>query len=219
MSVEKEGQQEENKRDFNKVAAVWDDKPRRVELAAAVATAIKQNVSFERQIDALEFGCGTGLVTFNLVDLVHHVTVMDNAEGMLEVVAQKAEQAGVHNITIKHSQSLVPSLPRQSYDLVFSSMVLHHVADISQILHILIASLKPGATIALADLDAEDGTFHADPIGVEHDGVDRHWLCEELTELGLVHVQHTTAYTVVKKRPHGDQAYPVFFVWGQKPLS
>lgn len=217
MVVKEESRHAENKRDFNKVAAAWDEKPRRVELAAAVAAAIKQNISFERLIDALEFGCGTGLVTFNLVDLMHHITVMDSAEGMLSVVAQKAEQLGVDNVTIVHSCSAVPALPAQRYDLVFSSMVLHHVADIGQILQVLISSLKPGATIALADLDSEDGTFHADPIGVEHHGVDRQWLCDELVKFGLTDVQHTTVYTIVKNRPNGTQEYPVFFVWAQKP--
>ncbi len=216
MGVEEGYQLKEHKRDFNKVAAEWDEEPRRVELAAAVAAAIKQNVSFERQIVALEFGCGTGLVTFNLVDLVHHITVMDSAEGMLTVVAQKAEQLGVDNITTAHSCSVVPDLPARHYDLVFSSMVLHHVADVGLILQVLISSLKPGATIALADLDSEDGTFHADPTGVEHHGVDRQWLCDELVNLGLINVQHTTAHTIVKKRPHGEQAYSVFFVWAQR---
>ncbi|MDY0189656.1 MAG: class I SAM-dependent methyltransferase [Desulfuromonas sp.] len=215
--MEKEQSPGKNKRDFNKVAALWDEKPRRVALASAVAEAIKQNLTFDAKLDALEFGCGTGLVTFNLVELLHHITVVDSAEGMLAVVEQKAAQLGIDNITAVHSNSTVPSLPAQHYDLVFSSMVLHHVADISHMLQVLITSLKPGGTIALADLDAEDGTFHADPVGVEHHGVDRQWLCDELVKLGLVNVQHTTAYTIVKKRPQGEQAYPVFFVWAQKP--
>jgi ubiquinone/menaquinone biosynthesis C-methylase UbiE len=216
--MENENQAGKNKKDFNKVAALWDEKPRRVALASAVAGAIKQNINFDNKIDALEFGCGTGLVTFNLVDLVQHITVVDSAEGMLEVVEKKAAQLGVDNITTAHSRSTVPALPAYHYDLVFSSMVLHHVADISQILQVLISSLKGGGTIALADLDAEDGTFHADPVGVEHNGVNRQWLCDELAKLGLVNVQHTTAYTIVKERPSCEQAYPVFFVWAQKPL-
>ena len=44
---------------------------------------------------ALDFGCGTGLVTFNLIDSLHHVLAVDSAEMMLDVTLEKARQQGI----------------------------------------------------------------------------------------------------------------------------
>ena len=68
----------------------------------------------------------------------------------------------------------------------------------------------------MADLDEEEGSFHDRSQGVEHHGIDRTWLRDELTRLGLHDVQETTAHTITKKRPHGEQHYSVFMLWGQK---
>ena len=40
------------KRDFNRVAIQWDDKPRRVQLAAGVAEGIRQAVPPEQDDDS-----------------------------------------------------------------------------------------------------------------------------------------------------------------------
>lgn len=203
-------------KDFSVAALTWDEKPQRIHLAAAISTAIKQNIPLHNKMDALEFGCGTGLVTFHLHDQLQQVTAMDNAAGMLDVLQQKAQAAGVTNVNTLLNSAAVPSIDPNSYDLIFSSMVLHHIRDIRPTLQVLVNALKPGGTIALADLDEEEGSFHDRSQGVEHHGIDRTWLRDELTRLGLHDVQETTAHTITKKRPHGEQHYSVFMLWGQK---
>lgn len=205
-----------NDRNFSKFASKWDEKPRRVQLAAAVAREIKDNVELDKKQNALEFGCGTALVSFNLVDQLGQITALDNAEGMLEVVKQKAQACGVDNIETCLNMAAVPQLPVEHYDLVYSSMVLHHLDDIGAVLRALTAALKVGGTIALADLDLEDGTFHADPTGVVHHGIDRDWLIKLLTELGFDNIYQSTAYTIVKQRSQGEMCYPVFFIRARK---
>ncbi|OQY20151.1 MAG: hypothetical protein B6I36_02010 [Desulfobacteraceae bacterium 4572_35.1] len=207
---------EEQQRDFNKVATNWDEKPRRVQLATAVATAIKDNIPLDSTMKALEFGCGTGLVTFNLVNRLAHVTAIDSAAEMLEVVKQKAVAADIDNITTSLNGSAIPELQDNHYDLIFSSMVLHHLPDIYAVLAEFRKALKSGGIVALADLDVEDGSFHSDPCGVVHCGIDRLWLNEQLLDLGFNHVQQTTAHTIVKYRSNGEQRYPVFLIWAQK---
>ncbi len=203
-------------KNFSAVAKTWDEKPQRVKLAAAVATAISENIPLNRQMEALEFGSGTGLVTFHLHQQLKHVTAMDNAAGMLTVVEEKALAANVDNVTTRHNDTTIPSLAPDSYDLIFSSMVLHHVGDIDSTLKALIAGLKAGGVLVLADLALEDGSFHDNDQGVEHHGVDPVCLIDQLHEMGLMNAQSVIVHRIVKQRGLEQHTYPVFLVWAYK---
>lgn len=203
-------------KNFSAVAKTWDEKPQRVELASAVAAAISENIPLDRQMEALEFGSGTGLVTFHLHQQLKHVTAMDNAAGMLAVVEEKALAANVDNVTTCHNDTMIPSLVLEGYDLIFSSMVLHHVGDIDSTLKAFVAGLKTGGVLALADLVLEDGSFHDSDQGVERHGVDPEWLIAQLNEMGLVNAQSVIAHRIVKQRGLEQYTYPVFLVWACK---
>jgi putative AdoMet-dependent methyltransferase len=69
--------------------------------------------------------------------------------------------------------------------------------------------LKPGARVAPADLDAEDGTFHpADTQGVYHDVFDRGEFQAILESNVFKDVNFVTAHTVNKE----GKTYPIFLV-------
>jgi predicted TPR repeat methyltransferase len=73
------------KRDFDKEAATWDENPVRVKLVKDVSTAISKQVVLKHEVNAMDFGCGTGLLTFQIRLLVHSVTGVDSSQGMLDV--------------------------------------------------------------------------------------------------------------------------------------
>ncbi|MCD6526765.1 MAG: class I SAM-dependent methyltransferase [Desulfuromonas sp.] len=208
---------EEQSKDFSVVATTWDEKPRRVQLAAAVADAIKTHIPLTRQMIALDFGCGTGLVSFNLVDQLGQVVAVDNADGMLKVLRQKAQHMGIENIETLPTTGGLPELDGRSFDLIYSSMVLHHVCEVEPLIKSMVAALAPGGYLALADLDSDDGQFHDQPVGVEHYGFDRSALCRQLQKAGLVEVGAHTAHTIVKQREGKERGFPVFLVSGRKP--
>lgn len=66
------------KRDFDKAAATWDEDPRRVKLAEDVAAAILREAVLSKDMDALDFGCGIGLVTLKLQPYVRSITGADS---------------------------------------------------------------------------------------------------------------------------------------------
>ena len=73
--------------------------------------------------------------------------------------------------------------------------------------------LKPGARIALADLDSENGTFHpADAQGIYHHGFDRGEFQSILESNGFKDVNFVTAHTVNKE----GKTYPIFLVTAAK---
>ena len=105
-------------------------------------------------------------------------------------------------------------------DLIVSAMALHHIADIPQLLQALTQLLTPDGYLALADLDAEDGSFHADMTGVHHAGIDRDWLIAQLTTLGFHDVSATTAHVIERPNATGElRRYPVFLVSGRRTGS
>jgi tRNA (cmo5U34)-methyltransferase len=194
---------------FDQVANTWDDDPNRVALAHAVASAIGREVGLSLSMDVLDFGCGTGLLTLALQPHVRSVTGADTSAGMLDVLAQKARASGLDSVRVLKIDGGQPLGPAGSFDLITSSMALHHVRDIDALFAQLRALLRDGGHVALADLDAEDGSFHDPEVAdAYHRGFDRTELRARLEAAGFDDVRATTAHI---HRRHGRE-YPVFLM-------
>ena len=204
-------------RDFDKVAASWDDKPQRRILASAVATGIATDVQLHRELQALEYGCGTGLCGLQLSAEIGQLTAVDTSSGMLEELKKKCQVLGLENVTPVLISPDSWTLPAGAFDLVFSSMVLHHIAETQTLLKHFLQALKPGGVLAIADLEREDGTFHDDSTGIAHHGFDLQELATILERLGFIILKKRTVHTILKQ--HGDEetAYPVFLMTAKKP--
>lgn len=203
-------------RDFDQEAAAWDEKPARVKLADEVARAVVAAAHPGPDVEALDFGCGTGLVALRLAPLVRRLTGADGSEGMLGVFRAKAAAQGLENVQAR--QVALEGEPDLGgpYDLIVSSMTLHHVRDAAALAGHLARAVRPGGFLCLADLEPEDGSFHSDNTGVFHFGLDRSAVAGMLVAAGFENVGQRTAATVEKPGPEGMRAYPVFLVWGRK---
>lgn len=199
---------------FNALAAQWDDSPLRAGIARAVAAAVAGTLPLRPDMRALEYGCGTGLVSVLLADRVGHIVAADVAPNMLQVLDDKCRRAGLDNIETRRLDLTVDPPPAERFDLIFSSMTLHHIEDVDGVLGTLAGLLAPGGRLALADLDREDGSFHGPDVpGVFHAGFERARLMDRLRALGLVEVAACTAHTVHKTGPGGaPRAYPIFLI-------
>ncbi|HZJ94346.1 MAG TPA: class I SAM-dependent methyltransferase [Thiopseudomonas sp.] len=155
----------------------------------------------------LDFGAGTGALSVPLADQVGQVTALDTSAAMLAKLADKK----VPNISIlKHD--IFCGL-KQSYSGVISSMALHHVADIPELLRCLHQCLKKGGQLALVDLYSEDGSFHGDNAGkgVEHLGFDPQQLLELAAQAGFKALSYREIFWL-KHRNGRD--YPLFLLQG-----
>jgi 2-polyprenyl-3-methyl-5-hydroxy-6-metoxy-1,4-benzoquinol methylase len=207
----------EERKDFDKEAAQWDANPGRVKLAHDVADAIIREVSPTREMDALDFGCGTGLVTMRLQPLVRTITGMDSSRGMLAVLEAKVADQGSSNVRTQYLDLEQGGKVDGRYHLIVSSMTFHHVPDPAGLIARLSGALLPGGTLAVADLDAEDGSFHGDNTGVLHLGFDRARLRGLFEQSGLSGIRDVTAAVVVKEIPEkGRREFPVFLIIGKK---
>ena len=198
-------------RNFDAVALNWDELPRRVTLANEVSAAIAAAVPLSEQLDALDFGCGTGLVTLQLAPSLRRITGIDSSTGMIERLKAKIAQFGFLNVSTQLCDLGKGELPTGKYHLITSAMTLHHIPEIIPLLKTLKTLLHPGGWIALADLESEDGSFHEDSTGIFHYGFSAAELTDMLEKAGFSSIVITTASTIIK----GDRNFPVLLATAQ----
>ncbi|MCC6487129.1 MAG: methyltransferase domain-containing protein [Candidatus Hydrogenedentes bacterium] len=204
------------KRDFNAEAATWDEEPRRVKLASDVFRAIAEVSGLRPAMTALDFGCGTGLVTLQLASCVAQVTGADSSRGMLDVLEEKARSRSIDNVTTRLVDLDRGDVLEGSYDLAVSTMALHHIRDVPALLRLFAQVLKAEGQICLADLDSENGEFHANNDGVFHFGFDREALKRALSEAGFSDLADSTAAEIEKPSADGTlKTFSVFLISGR----
>jgi len=207
---------------FDKAAANWDNKTLRLQLAGQVVRAIGQAVPLKRTMDALEIGCGTGLVTISLCHDLNSIVAADTSSGMLDVLKEKISDLGVENTTplLLDPSGDLSRLGSGKFHLIYSSMTLHHIKDTAAILSACYSLLHPGGSIAIADLAEEDGSFHGDMAGVEHLGFDPQKLARLATECGFSETAVTAAHIITKEDGQGrKRSYPVFLLTARKQIK
>lgn len=200
---------------FDSKARQWDENPVFQERARKIAEAIRHTVPLRRDMSALDYGCGTGLLSFPLKDELGTILLADSSRGMLAVVAEKIATQGVRNMTPVQLDLLADAPPAQRFDLIYTSMTLHHVPDTDGILRIFHDLLQPGGHLCIADLDQEDGSFHGLEIDVHH-GFDRASLARRASSVGFGESTFQTVFTIAKERETGTQTYPVFLMTTQR---
>jgi ubiquinone/menaquinone biosynthesis C-methylase UbiE len=203
----------EERRDFDKEAEQWNQNVGRIKLANDVADAIIRTVNPGKNMDVLDFGCGTGIVTLRLQSYVRSIVGVDSSKGMLSVLQGKVAQQKLANVHTQLVDFEVGGSIAGTYDLIVSSMTVHHVPDTGVLFNIWYGLLKPGGLVCFADLDTEDGSFHRDNTGVFHFGFDREKLKSLLYKSGFRDIRDKTAATVVRDVEGGTKKeFSVFLI-------
>ncbi len=197
----------EHKR-FDDAAATWDDDPGHEERQLAVAEAIRQAVDLGPGMRAVDVGGGTGRLSILLAEQVGSVVVTDPSSGMVQVARERIEAAGLSDRVRAVQADLTTDRLDGTYDVVWSSMALHHVQDLDGLLRSLAGLLADGGRLCIADLDEDpDGAFHADKVDFDgHHGFDRQRLAERLARAGFAEVTFVDA-TAIRK---ADREFGVF---------
>ena len=199
---------------FDERARTWDT-PERRGRAEAVAGAIRSAVDLDASARAIDVGAGTGLLGLALAGDVGEMVLADPSEGMLEVLTEKLAMAGPSNASGLRFDLLADAPPPgPPFDLAVSLLVLHHIVDTRAALSAIRGLLGSGGRLALADLDAEDGSFHdADAEGIHHLGFDRTKIASLAIEAGFTDIRVVTAMTIERE----DRSFPVFLLLGRRP--
>ncbi len=164
--------------DFDARAQTWDDAGK-IKRAGDVAAAIRRVIPLSRSMKALEYGAGTGLLSFSLRDALGPITLADSSAGMRAMAERKIAAADVHDMRVIDLDLTRDAVPSERFDLIFSTMTLHHVPDVPRVLADFHRMLEPGGWLCHSDLDVEDGSFHGPEVDVHHGferGTVRSWL-------------------------------------------
>lgn len=195
---------------FNQAAQEWDKGDMRQNIAHGVFQTINSRLALLNTMDIMDFGAGTGLLSFKIAPMVKNVVGVDLSEKMLEQLESK--NTDTLQVEAIYANICETPLERQFHGIV-SSMAMHHVADTAELFRAFHNHLKRDGFIAIADLEAEDGTFHSHGNdGVHHFGFDRESLRETIEKAGFTNVRFHHAYTVERE----DQNYPIFLVTASK---
>jgi ubiquinone/menaquinone biosynthesis C-methylase UbiE len=201
---------------FDERAKDWDSDPMKVHRAKTVAEAIRGAIPLTQKMSALEYGCGTGLLSFALQSDLGQITLADTSQGMLDVLAEKISASGVTNMTPLRLDLSADPLPAQPFDLTYSLMTLHHIEDAKGVLKKFHALLSSGGWLCVADLDKEDGTFHTDGTTDVHLGFERSQLQSWVEDAGFADVKFSTAFEIKKKIDGVEKIFPVFLLTAKK---
>ncbi|GFZ29548.1 S-adenosylmethionine-dependent methyltransferase [Clostridium zeae] len=202
--------------EFDEYAKGWDTE-KRISRAKIIAKELENFIHINKRLSAMEFGCGTGLISFNLHDKLKEITLIDSSEGMLHIVKSKVETYKINNVVIKKIDIEANSVIDEKYDIIYSSMVLHHIDDTKSIISKLYELLNNEGCLCIIDLNKEDGRFHKNETDFHgHNGFNQAELIKIFENAGFKEVKAYTFY--FDSKDIGDEVieYSLFIIKGIK---
>lgn len=197
---------------FDLAASSWDGNSKRVQIAKSASDKILEIVPIDDKFEVLDYGCGTGLLGFALSEFSKSVIGMDSSHGMIDEFNKKANELDFKNANAIYHDINDNHLPKNSFDLIASSMTLHHIKDTNDFIQKSSQALKNGGYLCINDLVAEDGSFHeSGNDGVWHLGFELENLRVIFESNGFDVIFLDEIFTVEKAKN-----YPIFLIIGQK---
>jgi SAM-dependent methyltransferase len=108
--------------------------------------ALAEPAGFDK---ALDYGAGTGRLSFALATRFTNVTAVDVSDGMLRTLRERAKQKGLDNISPVQVDALRPA---SDHDFALSLLVLQHLptkAAVEAAVGLVAAALRPGGVAVL----------------------------------------------------------------------
>ena len=165
--------------EWDDYAAGWDDDEAARSYADAAHTSLLAVLAgAQATLDdtkALDFGCGTGLLTERLAPACRSVDAVDTSQAMLDVLGAKVEQHGWAHV---RTMATVPTAA-ESYDLVVCSSVCSFLDDYPGTLAELANLLAPGGVFVQWDWERDDSD--GDPHGLSRGEISAALVAARLT--------------------------------------
>lgn len=113
---------------------------------------------------ALDVGAGTGNVTLKLLDIGYQVTALDISPAM--IARLKGKVGGQCELICKPVDDYLASSPKEQFDLITISSVLHHLPFYTETLKQCIRLLVPGGAIVIMHEPLSGYSKKTDPVWV-----------------------------------------------------
>ncbi|MFT9497967.1 class I SAM-dependent DNA methyltransferase [Anaerosolibacter sp.] len=200
---------------FDAYAQNWDT-DKRIDRARIIANEIGNSLDMDKVHTAMEFGCGTGLISFNLHDRFREITLVDSSEGMIDILRAKIHRHQIDNMIPVHG-TVNENLTNKKFDVIYSSMVLHHIHDIPAIVKYFYDLLRNDGYLCIVDLNEEDDSFHKEyPDFDGHNGFNQEELSKALVRAGFDNIESNTFFLDEKTIEDTRIDYSLFLMKARK---
>jgi tRNA (cmo5U34)-methyltransferase len=201
---------------FDLKAREWDKNMVHVERSRTIALKLSEMIPLSTTMHALEYGSGTGLLSFNLQNQFTEIVMMDNSSEMTKVANEKITAGGFNNMHAIQFDLEHHDYTKNQFDIIYNQMVMHHVDNITLLFEKFYKLLNSGGYLAIADLYEEDGSFHGNDFA-GHKGFNVESLKKMIANTGFTSANHETCYTINKVTEDGlTKSFPVFLLVAMK---
>ncbi len=201
---------------FDNVARQWDENPERLERSKAIAGEIITRLSGEGTKRALEYGAGTGALSFMMQDYFSEIVMMDSSVEMVKVMEEKVLEAGLTHLKPVFGNLEEVDYRDGNFDVVYSLMVMHHVKEIDLVLERFSEIVTKGGSLLVVDLFEEDGSFHNEEF-TGHLGFNPKKLKQKLVAAGFKSANYHHCFTMHKPNMKGEiKTFPLFMMIGKR---
>lgn len=192
--------------DWDQHAEDWDQRDATRAYASAAFSSL-QEIAGSRDValagaKVLDFGCGTGLLTEQLVSAGAAVHGVDTSPAMLDVLNRKARQYGWRSV---HTSTELPT-STELFDLVVCSSVCSFLDDYPGAVEELVALLRPGGLFVQWDWERT---------GDDPGGLSKQEIGYALDRAGLLEVSVKVGFVVTIE----DHTMSPLVGYGQRPLG
>jgi ubiquinone/menaquinone biosynthesis C-methylase UbiE len=150
---------------FGNWANEYDDSWVKVKRHHKLLEAVVQASLIKDNDSVLDLGCGTGLLSLKLLKKADCLILgVDSSPEMLEIFKNKIKKLNLlKNITCQLENAERLGFKENSFDIIASTVTLHHVKNKYPVIRKINRLLKPGGRLVLGDIDMDTTGSLTDP--------------------------------------------------------
>lgn len=202
--------------DFKGRAKSWDSEAM-IKRSEVVSNKLIELLGEQKDSSIMEYGCATGLISFNLTDNFKKLTLMDSEEEMINVVKEKIEAYKTSNVFPINIDLLNQTYSGEKFDIIYTSMALHHIIDTEKIVKIFYNLLNENGILCVVELDKEDGSFHINEKDFNgHNGFEHEVMEKAFKNANFSNIKSETFFNGQKIYQERIIPYSMFYTIGKK---
>lgn len=175
---------------FETIANKYDI-PERIQIAKVSSDAIRNYLVDAKNKNAIDFGCGTGLVGMNLLNEFNSMLFLDTSQNMINQIKQKITDFNIKNVDTLCFDIEKESLSGLHVDYIFMAQVLLHIQEVELVLSRLFDVLNEGGHLLIVDFNKNEKIVS----DIVHNGFNPEDLTDIMTKIGYRDIQFKTFYT------------------------
>lgn len=175
---------------FEMIANSYDTSER-IHIAKVSSDAIREYLVDAKSKDAIDFGCGTGLVGMDLLNEFNSILFLDTSQNMINQVKQKISNANINNASTLCFDFETTTLSSIHVDYIFMAQVLLHIKNIESVLSRLYDILNFEGHLIIVDFN-KNNDIASDLV---HNGFEQEKLKEMMSKIGYKGIQTKTFHT------------------------